>query len=79
TLYRVVLLQGEVHPFRHNYRQALEQVEALAAELTRQGFSVEQVELPLDLRPQASLSGQLDAPETERRAVFTLKIVRAAT
>lgn len=78
TLYRVVLLQGEVHPFRHNYREALEQVEALAAELTRQGFSVERVELPLDLRPQASLSGQLDAPETERRAVFTLKIVRAA-
>lgn len=79
TLYRVVLLQGEVHPFRHNYREALEQVEALAAELTRRGFSVERLELPLDLRPQASLAGQSDAPEAERRAVFALKIVRAAT
>jgi hypothetical protein len=74
-----VLLQGEVHPFRHNYREALEQVEALAAELTRRGFSVEFLELPLDLRPQASLAGQSDAPEAERRAAFALKIVRAAT
>ncbi len=79
TLYRVVLLQGEVHPFRHNYREALEQVEAFAAELTRRGFSVERVELPLDLRPQASLAGQTDPPEAERRAAFTLKLVRAAT
>jgi hypothetical protein len=79
TLYRVVLLQGEVHPFRHNYREALEQVEALAAELTRRGFSVERLELPLDLRPQASLAGQSDAPEAERRAAFALKIVREAT
>lgn len=78
TLYRVVQLQGEVRPFHLNDREALKQVEALQAELIRRGMSVEPIELPLDLRPQVALRGELDVPDAPRRATFALKIVQTA-
>lgn len=75
-LYRVVLLSGEVKPFNQNYRDALDKVEALQAALTRRGMSVVPLELPLDLRPQAALSGDLAAAPGGRGATFALKIVQ---
>lgn len=76
AFYRVVLLQGEVRPFEQNYRKALDKVEALQALLTQKGMSVVPLELPLDLRPQATLSGDLDLTPGVRRATFALKIVQ---
>lgn len=75
-LYRVVLLSGEIKPFDQNYRAALDKVEALQAALTRRGMSVVPLELPLDLRPQATLSGDLAAAPGGRSATFSLKIVQ---
>ena len=76
-LYRVVLLSGEISPFDQNFRAALDKVEALQAELTRLGMSVVPLELPLDLRPQAALAGDLAATAAAgRRATFALKIVQ---
>lgn len=75
-LYRVVLLSGEIKPFNQNYREALDKVEALQAALTRRGMSVVPLELPLDLRPQAALAGDLAAAPGTRGATFALKIIQ---
>ena len=72
----MVLLSGEIKPFDQNYRAALDKVEALQAALTRRGMSVVPLELPLDLRPQATLSGDLAAAPGGRSATFSLKIVQ---
>lgn len=78
AVYRVALLRGEVRPFDHNYRKALDRVEALQALLTQKGMSVVPLELPLDLRPQATLSGNLDLAPGGQRATFALKIVQSS-
>ncbi|BCL77195.1 hypothetical protein JHS3_29310 [Jeongeupia sp. HS-3] len=76
---QTVSLSGHVLP-PVDARQALAQVEALAARLRiERGMVVEVVKLPLDIRPQATIQSQADAPAEDALAQrFVLKLTQRA-
>jgi hypothetical protein len=72
---QVMILNAQIWPFDGDYRGALEVVDRLRGGLAAQGLEATALKLPLDLRPEATLSGGADAEAAARRATFTLKIV----
>lgn len=73
--HRVLFLRGEISPFDNNYRNALDYVSRFQQALEKTGASVTALTLPLDLRPEASVTSDTDQSGRIRRAVFSLKIV----
>jgi hypothetical protein len=71
----VILLDAEIWPFNNDYRKALDTVEEFRKTLTDDlGLEVKVVTLPLDLRPEATLSGGAEQSGV-RRAPFSLRMV----
>lgn len=81
TPYQVIFLGGEIVPFNNDYRQALDNVDRFQQALSKAGMIVTPVALPLDLRPQASFTSDLEERgDRAGRATFTLRILwKAAT
>lgn len=76
TPYEVIFLGGEIVPFNGNYREALDNVDRFQQALSQAGMTVTPVALPLDLRPQASLSSDIEErADRAGRATFTLRIL----
>ncbi|MBI2311781.1 MAG: hypothetical protein HYU77_04665 [Betaproteobacteria bacterium] len=74
--YQVIFLQGEIVPFDNNYRRAIDTINGFQDALRRNGLTVSTLTLPLDLRPEATVSSELSAQQGQsRRAVFVLKLV----
>ncbi len=72
------LIEGEIRPFRGDYRGAIETINAFAARLAREPAvaEVRVVKLPLNVNPTLSLSGNtLDSPEQGGIADFRLLLV----
>lgn len=72
---QVMLVSGEIWPFDGDYRKALDTIERLRAALAQQGLEAKAVKLPLDLRPESTLSGGAEAQAAGRHAPFELRIV----
>jgi hypothetical protein len=76
--YEVALIEGTVRVPNNDFRGALEQVEKLAADITKvAGFNAEVVDSPLDVRSSLALQGRLGEQEPQQmEARFVLRIVR---
>lgn len=73
------LIEGEVRPFRGDYREAIETINAFARrlELDPMVAEVRIIKLPLNVNPTLSLSGNtLDSREQSGTADFKLLIVK---
>lgn len=72
------LIEGEIRPFRGDYRAAIETINALADRLAREPAvaAVRVVKLPLNVNPALQLSGNtLDSPDQSATADFKLLVV----
>lgn len=72
------MIQGEVRPFRGNYREAIEIINGFADRIERDSSvaEVRVIKLPLDVNPTLQLSGNtLDNPEQTGTADFRLLVV----
>lgn len=72
------LIEGEIRPFRGDYRGAIETINAFAARLGREPAvaEVRAVKLPLNVNPALQLSGNtLDSPDQSATAQFKLLVV----
>lgn len=71
-------IEGEIRPFRGDYRSAIETINALAERIGREPgvASVRVVKLPLNVNPSLSLSGNtLDNPEQTATAIAEFRLV----
>jgi hypothetical protein len=74
--FQILLLEGEVVPFQHDYRKALESLHQLTAELGKiKQLQVEVIRSPLDTRPGVKLEDKVGGQDAEAKALFTLKLV----
>ena len=71
----MVFLQGEIVPFDNNYRRALDTINSFQEALKKTGAAVTALALPLDLRPQATVSSEAAVQGPARKATFVLKLV----
>ena len=72
---QVLLIEGEVTPFGHDYRTALESVRLFAAELgMNKQLRVEITQTPLDIRPTEKLTGKAGDEGANSQARFNLKL-----
>lgn len=72
---QVLLIEGDVTPFGHDYRTALESVRLFAAALGKnKQLKVEITRPPLDVRPTEKLTGKADNENTNTQARFNLKL-----
>lgn len=72
------LIEGEVRPFRGDYRAAVQAINAFAAELAAHPSVAEAriIKLPLNIDPRLALSGNTrDAPESPGSADFRVLMV----
>lgn len=73
---QVVLLSGEIWPFDNDFRKALNTIESFRTALANAGFEATVLSLPLDLRPEATLSGSAEARQAgPPRAPFEMKLI----
>ncbi|SHG71355.1 hypothetical protein [Massilia sp. CF038] len=72
---QTVLLEGEIVPFKGDYRAAIDSVARFAAQLNRnRGVHADVTLQPLDTRPGVKLEKSAGAEDGDGQAVFTLKI-----
>lgn len=76
----MVVLKGQVLPFKNNYRSALQSVELFCQELTKnKNIQVSVLRQPLDIRPSVGLTGEAGVAESGEGPVptaqFELKIL----
>jgi hypothetical protein len=72
---QTLLIEGEVTPFGHDYRTALESVRRFVAELGKnRQLQVEITHPPLDVRPTAKLTGKAGNEDANTQARFKLKL-----
>lgn len=72
------LIEGEVRPFRGNYRKAIDTINSFADRIEKSPAvaEVRVVKLPLNVNPTLQLSGNtLDSPDQTATAEFKLLIV----
>ena len=75
---QILLVEGEVMPFRSDYRTALESVRSLAAELGKnKQMRVEITRQPFDIRPTSTLEGKAGFDPADAKALFSLKLTWA--
>lgn len=67
-------LEGEIPAFRGDYRQAHARIEALAADLQRQGWATRVTRWPLDLTPDLEVQGDLGRGQATQAARFGLTL-----
>ncbi|MHB1592166.1 MAG: hypothetical protein ACYCTW_11640, partial [Sulfuricella sp.] len=72
---QTLLIEGEVTPFGHDYRSALESVRLFAAELGKnKQLKAEITRSPLDIAPTAKLTGKAGDEDANIQARFNLKL-----
>ncbi|OGQ98445.1 MAG: hypothetical protein A2505_06475 [Deltaproteobacteria bacterium RIFOXYD12_FULL_55_16] len=72
---QVLLLEGEVTPFTHDYRSALKSVRLFAIELGKnKQLKVEITSVPLDIAPTTKLTGKAGHEDPDSKARFSLKL-----
>lgn len=75
--FQIALIEGSVRVEGVDFRGAIGEVEALAADLSRvPGYKAEIVDSPLDTRPGLSVTGRLGEQSTSADARFTMRVVR---
>lgn len=76
--YQIVLLEARIGPFRGDYRAMLQDIERFVVALGKiPGCSASLVKSPLDIRPTASIRGELSKPlEDGLSGQFTVRLVR---
>lgn len=73
---QTLLVEGEVAPFKNDYRSALELVQQLNVELQKEPhLRVEIVKPPIDIRPTAKLESQAGNDTDLAKPLFSLKLV----
>lgn len=70
---QVILLSGELNEFSGNYRDALNYLERFQQALTKSGYSVTALMLPLDISSKGSIAANISEGK-EKPAQFSLKI-----
>lgn len=71
---QVITFNGELADFGNDYRSALNYLERFQLELTRAGYIVTPVKLPLDFSSQGSISADI-SDNREKPSEFSLKII----
>lgn len=71
---QVITFNGELADFGNNYRSALNYLEHFQLVLTRAGYIVTPIKLPLDFSSQGSISGDI-SDSSEKPSEFSLKII----
>ncbi|MES2324225.1 MAG: hypothetical protein V4633_18365 [Pseudomonadota bacterium] len=72
---QVVLLEGEIIPFKGDYRAAIDSVNQLAAQLNRDpGVRAEVTTQPIDTRPSVRLENIAGATDDTVKALFAIKV-----
>ena len=77
SLYQLARLKGQIEPFDGNYRLALQQVRAFAANVKKLDgvTSVRILSLPLDISSQERLAGTAGGAASASAAEFEIKVV----
>jgi hypothetical protein len=74
--FQVITIEGEVAPFKNDFRTALESVRQFTAELVKnKQVKVEVTRWPLDIRPAVKLDGNAGNEDPAIKAGFALKLV----
>lgn len=74
--FEIITIEGEVVPFKNDYRTALDSVQQFKSELARnKQLQVEISKPPLDVRPAARLESQAGNDSALAKPIFTLKLV----
>lgn len=72
---QVLLVDGEIVPFKGDYRAAIDHVARLVAQMNKQpGVHAEIVTQPLDVRPTVKLDNVAGAVNSVAQALFSVKI-----
>jgi hypothetical protein len=73
--FEIVTLEGEVVPFKNDYRTALESINRLTVDLRKnKHIQVDITRPPLDVRPSAKLESQAGNDEGLSKPRFSLKL-----
>ncbi len=74
--FQIVLIEGEVAPFRHDFRAAMDTVRQFSAELGKiKQAKVVVTRWPIDLQPQSALRGKAGNEDPDAKAKFSIKLV----
>jgi hypothetical protein len=71
---QVITFNGELADFGNDYRSALNYLNRFQLELTRAGYTVSPIKLPLDFSTQGSISADI-SDISEKPSEFSLKII----
>ena len=71
---QVITFNGELADFGNDYRSALNYLNRFQLELTRAGYTVTPIKLPLDFSTQGSISADI-SDSREKPSEFSLKII----
>jgi len=71
---QVITFDGELTDFGKNYRSALEYLQRFQLALTRAGYTVTPVKMPLDFSSKSSISADI-REGTDKPSGFSLKII----
>lgn len=73
---QILLIEGEVAPFRHDFRAAMAVVKQFSEELGKiKHVTVHMSQWPINLHPSSSLRGKAGNEDPEAKAKFALKLV----
>jgi hypothetical protein len=75
----LIAVEGRLIGYGSRYREALQQVEAIAAHFRNRGAQVDLLALPIDIRPERDISLSTLGGQREVDASFKLRIVLPAT
>jgi hypothetical protein len=77
SMFEVAVVEAEVYPFNQDYRAALAEIERFTEALKAiPGAQVNVLSLPIDVTPNATLSGKTDAQQRAAQARFAVKLVQ---
>lgn len=73
--FQTMLIEGEVQPFQHDFRHAMEVVKQFSQELSKiKQAKVMVQQWPLDILPSSGIRGKAGNEDPDAKAKFTLKI-----
>lgn len=74
--YQILIVEGQVEPFQHDYRTALESVRQFTVELAKnKQLKLEVIQQPLDIRPTVKLDGKAGNEDDNAKARFILRLL----
>lgn len=74
--YQMLTIEGEIDPFKNDYRSALDSVHRFVTALTNnKQLTVEVIKAPLDIRPSVKLNGNEGTDGNKPEASFIMKLM----